>query len=249
MRTLYQFPLSHFCEKARWLLDHKELDFVAHNLVPGFHRAFARLKTGQNHLPILKDGTHWIADSTQIAHYLDDRYPEHGLLPNRFGQREAVLQINHQANILGTHVRQWVWSQMIIRNNHSLDVLLGETGYLRKFEKYSKPVLKTLVNRSFQLEAEKIAESQRAILSFAEQFKLPSRYLVAERLTLADIAVCSMFAPLLNIAGTPGELETFDSVSEQAYAFSSQLQALAVGQYVQQIYAEERQARVDWRGI
>ena len=53
MRTLYQFPLSHFCEKARWLLDHKELDFVAHNLVPGFHRAFARLKTGQNNLPIL----------------------------------------------------------------------------------------------------------------------------------------------------------------------------------------------------
>ena len=56
MRTLYQFPLSHYCEKARWLLDHKELDFVAQNLIPGVHRAFAQLKTGQNKLPILKDG-------------------------------------------------------------------------------------------------------------------------------------------------------------------------------------------------
>ena len=55
MRTLYQFPLSHFCEKARWLLDYKELDFVAHNLIPGVHRAFAQLKTGQNRLPILRD--------------------------------------------------------------------------------------------------------------------------------------------------------------------------------------------------
>lgn len=54
MRVLYQFPLSHYCEKARWLLDHKELDYVAHNLIPGFHRAFAQLKTGQNLLPILK---------------------------------------------------------------------------------------------------------------------------------------------------------------------------------------------------
>jgi len=53
MRILYQFPLSHFCEKARWLLDHKELDFVAQNVVPGVHRAFAQLKTGQNKLPIL----------------------------------------------------------------------------------------------------------------------------------------------------------------------------------------------------
>ncbi len=33
MRVLYQFPLSHYCEKARWLLDHKELDYVAHNLI------------------------------------------------------------------------------------------------------------------------------------------------------------------------------------------------------------------------
>ncbi len=67
MRVLYQFPLSHYCEKARWLLDHKELDYVAHNLIPGFHRAFAQLKTGQNLLPILKDDQRWIAESTKIA--------------------------------------------------------------------------------------------------------------------------------------------------------------------------------------
>ena len=76
MRTLYQFPLSHFCEKARWLLDHKELDYVAHNLIPGVHRAFAQLKTGQNRLPILRDQDHWIADSTKIALYLEEVYPE-----------------------------------------------------------------------------------------------------------------------------------------------------------------------------
>ena len=75
MRVLYQFPLSHYCEKARWLLDHKELDYVAHNLIPGFHRAFAQLKTGQNLLPILKDDHRWIAESTKIALYLDDTYP------------------------------------------------------------------------------------------------------------------------------------------------------------------------------
>ncbi len=63
MRILYQFPLSHFCEKARWLLDHKELDFVAQNVVPGVHRAFAQLKTGQNKLPILRDQDIWIADT------------------------------------------------------------------------------------------------------------------------------------------------------------------------------------------
>lgn len=249
MRTLYQFPLSHFCEKARWLLDHKQLDFVAHNLAPGFHRAFARLKTGQNNLPILKDGTHWIADSTEIARYLDEAYPEHNLLPNRFGLREEVLHVNHEANLLGVQVRHWVWSQIIVRNNTSLDILLGESSYLRKFEKYSKPMLKTLVNHGFQLDAEKLAESKHAILSFAETFKQQPRYLVAERFTLADIAICSMFAPLLNITGTPWELDSFNTISEETYEFSVQLQNLPIGQYVLEAYANQRNARVDWRGI
>ncbi len=67
------FLLSHFCEKARWLLDHKELYYEAQNLIPGVHRAFAQLKTGQNKLPILRDQERWIADSTQIA-FIFGRY-------------------------------------------------------------------------------------------------------------------------------------------------------------------------------
>ena len=106
MRILYQFPLSHFCEKARWLLDHKELDYVAHNLIPGLHRAFAQLKTGQNLLPILRDQERWIADSTEIALYLDDIYPEHSLLRADPQQRDLALAINHQATELGMHVRR-----------------------------------------------------------------------------------------------------------------------------------------------
>jgi len=93
MRILYQFPLSHYCEKARWLLDHKQLDFVAQNLIPGVHRAFAQLKTGQNKLPILRDNEHWVADSTQIALYLDQTYPEHALLRADPHLREAALKV------------------------------------------------------------------------------------------------------------------------------------------------------------
>ena len=100
MRILYQFPLSHFCEKARWLLDHKELDYVAHNLIPGLHRAFAQLKTGQNKLPILRDGEQWIADSTQIALYLDEQYPEHALLRADAELRQQALEINDRPVVI-----------------------------------------------------------------------------------------------------------------------------------------------------
>lgn len=254
MRTLYQFPLSHFCEKARWLLDHKELDYVAQNLIPGVHRAFAQLKTGQNRLPILKDQEKWVADSTQIALYLDQIYPEHRLLRADQHQREEALVINQWANDLGFHVRRWGLAHALAENDDSLDIMIGEQGYLRQFEKYSKPLLKTLVSKSYQLDAEKVAESEHYMDEIIAQLNQRliaqgGRYFVGDRLGLADIAVCSMLAPLLEIKGTPWENEHGAHVSDAFNQYQQVLTDLPLGQYVKRIYATERHFRVDWRGI
>ena len=254
MRILYQFPLSHYCEKARWLLDHKELDFVAQNLIPGVHRAFAQLKTGQNKLPILKDGERWIADSTEIALYLDDTYPEHALLRLDPYLRQQALEINTLSHELGVHVRRWGLAQALSTSDEPLEIMLGEKGYLRQFEKFSKPILKTLVSKSYQLDAEKVTESKHKMDDMIQQLNTKlienhCRYLVGERLGLADIAVCSMLAPLLYLNGTPWEVESEIYVSEEVKQYKENLLNLPLGQYVQRIYSSERNARVDWRGI
>ena len=254
MRTLYQFPLSHFCEKARWLLDHKELDYVAHNLIPGVHRAFAQLKTGQNRLPILRDQDRWIADSTEIALYLDEVYPEHSLLRADLQQRELALEINQQATELGMHVRRWGLAHTLSQSEESLDILIGEKGYLRQFEKYSKPIIKALLSKGYQLNADKVAESKQrmdALIGLLNQRLIENhgRYFVGERLGLADIAVCSMLAPLLEIHGTPWEKEHGEVLSEEFKKYKETLTELPIGQYVLRIYQTERNARVDWRGV
>ncbi|VAW80072.1 hypothetical protein MNBD_GAMMA15-1204 [hydrothermal vent metagenome] len=37
--TLYQFPISHYCEKIRWALDYKGLPYTTINPLPGSHIA------------------------------------------------------------------------------------------------------------------------------------------------------------------------------------------------------------------
>lgn len=254
MRILYQFPLSHFCEKARWLLDHKELDYVAHNLIPGVHRAFAQLKTGQNRLPILRDQDFWIADSTEIALYLDEVYPEHSLLRADPQQRQLALEINGLATELGRHVRRWGLAHTLTENEESLDILIGEKGYLRQFEKYSKPIIRALLSKGYQLNADKVAESRLHMDSIIQNLnerliENHGRYFVGERLGLADIAVCSMLAPILEIPGTPWEKEQGETLSEEFRQYKEHLMTLPLGQYVLRIYQTERNARVDWRGI
>jgi glutathione S-transferase len=253
MRILYQFPLSHFCEKARWLLDHKELDYVAHNLMPGVHRAFAQLKTGQNKLPILKDKTMWIADSTHIALYLDDLYPEHRLLNRQLKLREEAIEIDMLAAELGQHVRRWGLNHVLV-SDESMDILIGEKGYLRRFEKYSKPLLKSLLSKGYKLETDQVDISKARMDEIIQQLNKTliangGRYLVGDALGLADISVCSMLAPLLEIKETPWEKESETPLAVEFYQYKHYLLNLPLGQYVQRIYQNERHARVDWRGV
>ena len=254
MRTLYQFPLSHFCEKARWLLDHKELNFTAQNLIPGVHRAFTQLKTGQNTLPILKDQERWIAGSTEIALYLDEQYPEHPLLRANPQLRSEALEINDIANELGEYVRRWGLAHALAESDEPLEIMIGEKGYLRKFEKFSKPIIKSLVTKSYKLDAEKVIQAKEAMELIIADLNTrlnenQGRYFVGDRLGLADISVCSMLAPLLEIQGTPWENEAKIHVSEEYSAFKNALLDQPLGQYVKRIYDTERRARIDWRGI
>ena len=75
--------------------------------------------------------------------------------------------------------------------------------------------------------------------------------LVRQSTCLADISVCSVLAPLLVIKGTPWELENDDieQFTGEVKEYHDYLLDLPLGQYVQRIYATERNARVDWRGM
>lgn len=254
MRILYQFPLSHYCEKARWILDHKQLDYVAQNLIPGVHRAFAQLKTGQGTLPILKDQGQWIADSTLIALYLDEHYPEHPLLKLNPHLRDQALEINLLATTLGEHVRRWGLAHSLSISDESLEIMIGEKGYLRQFEKFSKPILKSLMTKNYKISEQYVLDSKIQIEKIVAELNQTlinnaGKYMVGERLSLADIAVCSMLAPLLELDATPWEKELDSQSTEEFQAYKAELLALPIGQYVQRIYATERNARVDWRGV
>lgn len=255
MRFLYQFPLSHFCEKARWMLDHKELDYIAENLTPGLHRFKIHYHTGQNHLPVLKDGQQWVADSTRIALYLDAHYPEHTLIRKEDELRSKILAIDDLTQELGIHVRRWLF-HFLLQQEHSpaLDIIIGERGVMRDFEKVSLPALKLAIRTFHDINEQTVELSKQRIddiIAELNQILIQNggRYLVGQRLTLADIAVCSMTAPLLLIEGTPWEISHVSEVSQEILEFKSYIMQLPLGQYVARIYETERNARVDWRGM
>lgn len=81
MLELYQFELSHYCEKVRLMLDFKGLPYQKREITPGVGQVEVFQLSGQRQVPVLKDGQEVIADSTAIARYLEERYPEPAMIP------------------------------------------------------------------------------------------------------------------------------------------------------------------------
>lgn len=247
MRILYQFPLSHFCEKARWLLDYKELDYIAENVLPGVEQLFTQFKTRHKTLPVLKEKNVYISSETSIAQYLDQTYPEHNLIRTHRKFQSDIYTIEALAQEFGLHLQNWLFTTL--NDIETLDIMLGERGYLRRFEKITKPILKSLIKKAPS--ETQLAQSEQRMYELIDVFNEKivaqhGKYLVGDRLGLADIAVCSMLAPLLNIMGTPWENDKQQPALEKMKAY---LLGIPLGQYVLRIYATERHARIDWRGI
>ena len=102
MITLHQFQISPFCDKVRRILHWKRLDYRIQE-VPLARALSVRRINPIGKLPCLEHDGRFVADSTDIAYYLEEKFPEPPILPKdplaarslprprRLGGREPLL--------------------------------------------------------------------------------------------------------------------------------------------------------------
>lgn len=197
MLDLYQFELSHYCEKVRLLLDYKGLDYRKIEVTPGVGQIELFQMSGQRQVPVLKDGTTTVADSTAIARYLDRQYPTPPIIPTEPKQRGLCLLMEEWADAsIGLNARK---------------VLLGAVNQYQDFRTALLPsgtpsFLKGLVGAvpgdllsvlsigvGFGPDAVKMArETLRQDLEALCLLLQDRAYLISDTPTLADFAVAGL---------------------------------------------------------
>jgi glutathione S-transferase len=197
MLELYQFELSHYCEKVRLILDYKGLPYRKVEVTPGIGQLDVYRMSGQRQVPVLKDGAEVIADSTAIAKYLDQRYPERPITPTDPKQRALCFVMEE-------------WADESIGPN-AYKVMLGafsqSAAFRRAFLPSSTPdFLRTVVDSvppealevlgmgaGFGPDAVKAARQamQQNLESLCVLLQ-DSSYLLGDEPTLADFAVAAM---------------------------------------------------------
>jgi glutathione S-transferase len=107
MLELYQFELSQYAEKVRFILDYKGLNYRKIEVTPGVGQLELFRLSGQRQVPVLKDGNRAISDSTTIAMYLEEKYPEKPIIPTQSTRKALCLMMEEWADeSIGTKSRK-----------------------------------------------------------------------------------------------------------------------------------------------
>jgi glutathione S-transferase len=197
MLELHQFELSHYCEKIRLILDYKGLPYRKVEITPGIGQLDVYRLSGQRQVPVLKDGAQVIADSTAIALYLDQTYPDRPILPSDPKQRALCLLMEEWADeSIGANGRKVMLGAFSQNPTLRAAALPSNTPSVLKslVEAVPREALDLLgAGAGFGSDALKSArKAMEQNLSSLTTLLSDQPYLIADHPTLADFAVAGL---------------------------------------------------------
>ncbi|GAB2590146.1 glutathione S-transferase family protein [Nitrincola alkalisediminis] len=197
--TLYQFPISHYCEKVRWALDLKGLDYKTCNLIPGFHIKRISQLSRSTALPLLVQGEQIIQGSAAILDYLDRLQP-----PLVQSSESEIQQIQHWESRLdtevGTAVRVFAYHFLLDRPNILVPWLTtGSPAYKRWLFRLLFPKIAQVMRKKMRINAANADTARQTIessLGEISEIYRSGRYLAGDHFSRADLTAAALFAPL-----------------------------------------------------
>lgn len=200
--TLHQFPISHYCEKVRWALDHKGVHYRLQNHLPGLHVKTIRRMAEKTTVPVIEDDGHFIQGSGAIISHLEERYPEHALTPSDSDQRSQVLEWERFCDTeIGPHVRRFCYDTLL-QYPATVVPLLAQGGpfWASPFLRLTFPQVRKSMRRFMKIREPEVTHSREALesaLGRLDQALEGRDYLVGNAFTRADLAAASLLAPLI----------------------------------------------------
>jgi glutathione S-transferase len=203
---LFQIPFSHNCVKARHVLDLKGLEYETVDINPALRGEVKRL-SGQVLVPMLVDRGHVVSGSTPILLYLEARHPDPRLLPEDPQERaECMLLMDWADRTFMAVVRRLAYFQVL-----SAPGRLGEMffpGMAPAVQRVAGAGAGLILRLRFGIDSERNRRDEdlvRRAAHVATDRLAGGSYLVGERLSLADITLAAMTAPLQYAGGAVRE--------------------------------------------
>lgn len=245
--TLYQFPHSHFSEKARWALAFKGLSFDIVNLTRGPHALKTRrMGLPETTVPILDDGGTLVQDSTRILDHLERRYPEPALDPADEGDRARARALEDMLDDhLGHDLRRVLYGTLLNYPKLVSSFFLQGKGPLAKAVfPMLFPFVRRSIRKKLRVEPELVRQSNARLQDAFDRvdalLEEGRGYLVGDRFTRADLTAAALLAPLVWPPEHDFDWPTRDQVPEGLRPLIEELESRPCHAWVLRMYRERR---------
>lgn len=201
MLALYQFPISHFCEKARWTLEYKQLEYKKVNLLPGLHIKKAKELASGSSLPILVHNRKVVNESSEIISYLDQTFPQNRLTPKDEGLKKDALKWEQFADTeLGPDVRSLCYHTLLDHPDITIPFFTEDGPWFGKWlMKFTFAKLSAKMREYMKLNDETVALIEQHLAQTIDKVHAhikDKEFFVGNSFSRADIAVAALLAPL-----------------------------------------------------
>lgn len=203
---LYQFAISHYCEKIRWALKYKNLKYTTINLTPGLHALTTNKLAPRTHVPVLVDGENVVQNSRNIIDYLDEKYPEKSLTPTSPKDKEQAYEWEKYADEeIGVHLRRYFYAHLLNHKKIVAPLLSAGVSPMKKalfscmFFKV-RQVMRQRMNINEETGKESRERLVKAIDKVANHLK-DREFMVGDSFSRADLTVAALLAPIYEPQG------------------------------------------------
>jgi len=242
---LITVPLSHFCEKARWALDHAGVEYREEPHAPLLSR-FATRRAAGGSVPVLIHGDELLIDSTDILVHIDALRGGDWLYPREAVARSEVDALEEIFDTqLGPHARRWIYAQLLpdkrlVRSLWARGVPRSEA----RLVPLIAPLARYFVRKGYRVtpgSAERSLDRVNAIFKdVGDRLADGREYLVAGRFTAADLTFASLAAPLLLPAECRATQPSLDDLPTAMREQVLRLHETAAGRFALRLFAEKR---------
>jgi glutathione S-transferase len=200
---LYEFPMSHYCEKVRWALDMKQAAYERKLLLPVFHMPVMLALTRQTQVPVLECDGERVVNSADILRWVEDNIPASpSLFPSDADQKASSDALCAMLDRdIGPHVRR-------VGYYHAT----GDMAFMRELLTLEQPLVnRTVLSASLPLIVNAMRKGmgihqkgyERSLsilekgLNDIDQRLSSCDYLVGDCFGVADITAASLLAPMV----------------------------------------------------
>lgn len=199
---LYQFPISHYCEKARWALAFKGWPYRIVNLAPGLHlRRTRKMGCGGSSVPILQHRGEFVQGSDRIIDYLDRIQAEPRLTPTDPQAARAAREWEEYLDReVGVQLRRYFYHYVLARPALAKRLILHQLPFsTRAAFGLAFPVIRKFMRRGMNIRPETAEKSRQRLEQAFERLNASLKtgaYLAGDRFSRADLTAAALLAPL-----------------------------------------------------